>query len=102
MSLKKANIVSSYANVRLKKNPQASNSFAEPIQEPKAKECRVNLVIQTLHIGQWKDLNNLRTLHWGQVNMGLYKYGRSLIAYFVLNEAYSTLMAPGDLKAVST
>lgn len=94
-------IVNIYVTVRLTKNPHAKSSLADPIHDPKANECLVNFVIQTLHIGQCCDLNNFNTLHWGHVSIGLYKYGRYLIAYLVLNYDYYKFIAPAPLSAVN-
>lgn len=53
-----------------------------------------------LQIGQWNERNSFNTLHCGHESIGLYKYPRYCIAYFVFEEAYYKLIAPGDRRAV--
>lgn len=62
-----------YAAAIVVKNVQAKSSLLDPIQTPKAKECLVNFDTQTLHIGQWKERNNFKILHWLQFALGFYK-----------------------------
>lgn len=83
------------------KNSRERSSFAAPMHTPNTSECRVNLGMQVLHMGQWTDLNAFGISQALHIMPGFSRYGLTYNIFLAsfLFDLVSNL--PLDLKATS-